>query len=573
MFEHMRMVMEVARQAAEIESATGYWPILGARFPAVEIDLDDWDGKEPALVDLAADVELRAAAVHLAWAVARAEATRATLDNDVDIPPSTTHVRESIAAFPVDWIESAHRFQWELDTAASFGDYERVVALLRAWRQKGMPDSFLPIALRMLFMMSSPNLKVDPVLSGAWDPSLAVLVDGWKPGGYYDLYSLVAWADCVQIEQLREKPTLDRPATLNDRVPRTKVRELSHWVAIVQDSIGTGDGLSVAIRAWTAYAMGLLDRRQDDFKLAGKLFEAVPLPDGAEGASSRSGRQLAAAVLAFEDGGAFEDALRAARFWASSGSDGSRLAWRKVAEIAIRQDQLDVAVEALLKAVEDEQGPADWRDPLIIELGLERMQGKNVERALRNAATESPFKVQGQLLAEWLLPWYGELAKESQQRFWHGLYAVSSPQVKENTGQSAWDVAGHCFGEALAMELKAAIFRPFFAEYPGLVIPADAVWPVVKSDHAPLGLVANALQQSVTGNTAIARKLSEWLLRNHPTLVGFLRANRDVLAKATRLRNDATHESLDREGVRALFVAVSAVLAALHPQTTARTRQ
>ena len=410
----------------------------------------------------------------------------------------------------------------------------------------------------MLFLLFAPARDTKPP-SGAWDPQLQ------RPGAeqLYRAYSLIAWAYALDTSLMRLPSKLDRPASLSDKIDRGNLRELRHWVDAAKDARALDGPEALAVQAWTVYALGLVDGRSEELERAGALYESAPdvsLPDGAE--ASIRWKRWQAASLAYQDAGALERALQAACRWAASTKDPSP-AYRKIAEICWRLGRFEEAMNAFENATGDAAAERDWQDSLILALGLEKLQGDAVARAIAHSASGSPFKEHGLELVAWFLPWVRLLGGQSRERLWFGLYTISSAEILANTGQAGWDAAGANFGESLAFELKGAVFKPFFQQHSDLALP-DQFWQRVHDGTGTLGQLVQILLQSRVPLTSAARTLRTWLEQNHPKLVDEISRNNKKLIQAHQLRDAAQHEQLNPDGVRELFETVCLALKAIH---------
>lgn len=520
---------------------------------------------EHHLEDLYSDLALRPAVVIFWWrAVTWLRGTYQLQSESDDVELELPPVHRCLDALSPSSIATPDQFRWEVDVAAALAHRSRVVRLLREWQSRGMPMSYLAIAVRALFLLCLPTGDTRPP-SGTWDPDLCF------PGAeqLYRGYSRLAWACAIDVPLIRVPSKLDRPARLRDDIDRASVRELRNLVNAAKDAGTLAEPEALAVQAWSIYSIGLLDARPEECERAGALYEAVPdvvLPNSTS--VSNRWKRWQAATLAYQDAGLIEPALRTARIWAGLSSERP-LVYRTIAELCWKLGRLEDAMQAFEKAIGDESGERDWQDSLILSLGLDKLQGDTVSRAITHAASASPFKEQGRELVAWIMPWFTELGEKARDRLWFGLYALSSPSIKADTGQAAWDNAGDSFGEALAFELKRVVFIPFFQEHSDLVVSGE--WEQIRAGRGTLGqLVEAVLQCREQPNHTTAKKLRAWLDSRRPGFIDVVSRNAQRLKRAYRLRGSAQHDSIKPVEVRELFDTAVVILAALHSRPPVR---
>ncbi len=552
----------LAEQSKAIEQSTGYWPVLG--HPEIKasgcIPTDTRDEAMEALPGLSSDLYLRPAIIHAWYQAAKYQAWVDTSEQGYDCAPDLGDLIRCVNALVPSAVGTPEQLRWELDVAASTGQSDRVVLLLHEWQLRDMPASYLPVAVRMLFFLFAPTDETRPP-SGAWDPALQL------PGAesLYRVYSVLAWAHALDVQSMRVAPSLDRPATLSDQVARHRVRELQRWVDAAKDARQVEAPEVHAILAWTTYAVALLDAQAAGAEKAGALYEGTPdirLPDSTP--LRFPWKRWQSASLAYEDAGALEKALKAAHGWVEFAQDPSP-AYRTIARLCEKLGRLEEALRAFEKAIGDTSGYRDWEDSFLLRLGLEKLQGDAVERALAQVAAGSPFKQQGAELVTWFLPWYPYLDEDAQLKLWIGLFIISSPDSRLNLGEGVWHVAGSNFGEALAFALKRAVFGPFFEQNSKLAMP-DKHWQLLRDNKGTLGNLITALLQCRNPVHPAAKTLQTWLGDHSPALVGHIGKNEVRLRNVIELRGKATHERLGQAGVQELFQTVCSALAAIHPR-------
>ena len=124
------------------------------------------------------------------------------------------------------------------------------------------------------------------------------------------------------------------------------------------------------------------------------------------------------------------------------------------------------------------------RTPLTLRLGLESQHGRQL--LLEAAAERASWAPVGHKLAEWTHPWFSLLCLESKKKWWTGLWLVSSPDAQANLdSQSVLEEAAAAFGEAVAMELRHSVFRPFLLDQPVSSPSGDSARRVGRREAGP----------------------------------------------------------------------------------------
>jgi tetratricopeptide (TPR) repeat protein len=557
-------IVRAAGQAETIRQETGFWPVLG--HPRVESigsamfsDGERAERFRTALEGSYLDKHLRPAMLAFWW---EALNLRTILD-DEDQKDRVQEYSEALfhcvdAVAPLS-IESDAQLRWELDVAATTRNLPRVLRLLDELRRRPNPEAFGEIAIRMLFLLTACNF-LEPLPSGTWDPAVQ------RPDyeGFYQVYSMLAWSVAMQPGRVRVSPPPNGPTTLRKDMAVSDVRAIRDWVELARDGGVAFSQEAAAIEAWSTYCLGLADGRSADVERAGTLYESAEdftLPGGQLDKPWR----WEAATIAYQDAGSLAKALSCVEHWAEL-APGDARAQRKLAELSWRVGNLEDAIDALVRAAADD-APSDraWEHTILLQLGLEKLSGDSSSKAIERAAERTPLKETGHRLSAWVLPWFDSLSEKAKQRFWFGLYAVSSPELLESTGQATWDNAGDNFGEALAFELKHRIIEPFSTEDArGKIDPRDEHWVRLANGRATLGELIECLLSSLRPTNDAARTLRKRLDAHHKKLLRELIDSEKDLRRLYRLRGAAQHGTVSEASVRDIFLLVCRVLAALH---------
>lgn len=557
-------IVRAAAQCATIREKTGFWPVLG--HPEVEpfetatfSDGESADRFRTALEGRYGEGQLRPAMLAFWW---QALHTRTILDDDDQadrVREYSSALRHCIEFVGPASIESDSQLRWELDIAATTRNVQRVLRLLDERKRRPRPDQFADTAVRLLFLLVACEFD-EPLPSGLWDPEIL------RPdfGGFYRVYSLIAYTVAMQPGRVRVPPTPNGPPTIRKEIVVPHVRAIREWLELVKDAGGSPKEETAAIEAWTVYCLGLADGRSGEMERAGILFENAPKFDWPDTDLEEKPFRWQAAAIAYQDGGASQKALACVERWATV-APNDMLAQRKLAELNWRGGRLEEALKAFERATASEE-PSDrtWEHTTILQLGLEKLAAETNVNAIERAAERTPLKVQGQRLAAWTLPWFDQLSDKARERFWFGLYAVSSPELLETTGQATWDNAGDNFGEALAFELKCRVFEPFAAESRSKIDSRDEIWIKVIRGYGTLGQLIECLLASLRPDSPPKHLLRARLYKHHKPLVAELTRSETDLRELHRLRGAAQHDTLAEAGVRQLFALVCRIFAAIH---------
>ncbi|HUE85829.1 MAG TPA: tetratricopeptide repeat protein [Vicinamibacterales bacterium] len=225
-----------------------------------------------------------------------------------------------------------------------------------------------------------------------------------------------------------------------------------------------------AVQSWCWFAQG--SAAQDSGKLneAGRIYLALPTFP-ADGGPVVSGS--AAATTCFALACNWSAATEAARKWIADAPKDAQ-AHRRLAEAHYKQNEIPEAVRTFEDYVRHRQGDDDdWESSLLMHLGLEVHARRSIAATLEAAAFSASIRPQGERLVAWFCPWFDSLSRKTKERWWVGIFSLSSPHVATEMESERWDVAADSFGEAVAFELKERVFAPFVADSPGLRPPDD----------------------------------------------------------------------------------------------------
>ena len=173
--------------------------------------------------------------------------------------------------------------------------------------------------------------------------------------------------------------------------------------------------------------------------------------------------------------------------------------------------ELDLACEAI-SVYEDyvrcrREGENDWEASFLLRVGLEYGSQQQRRAAIELAAFSARFREPAEALLSWFSDWFSRLTPNAKDRWWVGMFALSSPNISEELGDARWNEVGSSFGEAVTLELKARVFEPFARTYSGT---SDEHWKRVLNGRGTLGDLLRCLLQTQDCNSDPAKALAFW---------------------------------------------------------------
>jgi tetratricopeptide (TPR) repeat protein len=468
-------------------------------------------------------------------------------------------LRRYLASVTPD-ISSLPLLRWELYAAAVARDVTRVLALSGTWERHD-PD-FLDIqrlARTLLFLMMDRDMDFP---DWAWDfdvsrdSETAGLEAGW------DIIALLQACGVEHIEALwsvgqsghdsfREAPLVC--LSMLERLGPTRL---------------DADVVVSAIVAWANCSIAMIEGHIDSFRTAAagyrKLAHCAALPLGDVSQDFVRQRALRAATYCWVKAKDFANAERHAREWVAVAPEDAE-AHRQLAQCLYNQlripECLD-ALEAALRLREDDED--DWSSSLFLKLSLESRNSRRITEAIENTAFISQCRSQGEALTHWMSPWTANLCPAAAQKWWVGLHIVSSQLLQNDIGESsAREEAGAAFGEAVSVQVRHAVAKPFAAEISQQFTTAfkpDEYWSKFLAGKATLGNQLSCLLQTRNPNHELARRLQKWLATNARALSDHLRSKGNSMMILAELRGDALHDTITPERLRRLYDEAESLL-------------
>jgi hypothetical protein len=263
--------------------------------------------------------------------------------------------------------------------------------------------------------------------------------------------------------------------------------------------------------------------------------------------------------------GDLDSARDMAVFWTDVDKD-SPDAWKFRAET---ERQLDLeawagSYERFIQLSPDTD--TSWEHSELLRLVLESLDSSATDRALRALALEHADRsiVQEMLLWDWAT--FRELHQTTRERWWDGLVFVCDARVRNALRGAPWRYAGACFGEAVALELRARIFGPL-AMTPGFDRQAMSdrearIASAILSSKATLGTMIEALELANKDNTELGRLIERFLNQKHRPLRAILRSRQAIakLRAATYSRNEAVHGDISLEDAKCVYAEARSFL-------------
>jgi hypothetical protein len=188
------------------------------------------------------------------------------------------------------------------------------------------------------------------------------------------------------------------------------------------------------------------------------------------------------------------------------------------------------------------EGTNDWEPNLLLELGYRFKEHRERNTALHAAALSSFARPAGEAIIQWYSPWFPRLSKAAREKWWSGLFFISSPEVATQIPDDRWGEAAAAFGEAVTFELKTRIFKPFGSTHIATIAAADDQWKRAVAGTETLGGMIGCLAQAKHGSSVPGKQLNIWLVKV-PVFRQFIeRTPQGQLKKLKAVRGKGQHE-------------------------------
>ncbi len=457
---------------------------------------------------------------------------------------------------PVGLIDNARDLRWEIHAAATAGDPIRVVSLIHRLSSISHEYADEAIAAHILFCCVHPA-SFRPLTPSSLDPDIRM--PEWEHPEISELTTFIL----AFVTTARPKLPWQNPSDF-DADTRQNIAGLQAWLDRAE---ARGERLTPTqqgLAAWCRFALGSALRKANLLVDAANRYIATPahplLLDDPQ--LSVDKLRYGAATTCHARAGEWSLAADAARKWVTAAPTDAT-AHRELAKALHKLDRTLEATEAYEAYTRCRNDDADdWEATMLLKLALQVKNDTAVSLAIETAAMATPFKAQGEALSLWFEPWMSSLSPRAQQRWWAGLYYVSSPHIASDLGDARWDHAADSFGEAVALHLRDAIFIPFSQSHPTLA-PPNNHWRAVLSGRGMLGELIECLLQARIPQSVAAKALREWVDAHCRRLLPFLtKTDPKRLLELARLRGEAQHGSVTETQTRFVFEVAQALLAA-----------
>ena len=470
-----------------------------------------------------------------------------------DFAMVTDALRRFVSSVPVSALSDPLLLRWESHAAATAGDLERVLAIGRRFEDLGAAADYLGLAATTAFILLHPGSQ-RPFTPSRFDPDIRA--PKWNPVATDHLNYLYA--------------------TIVDPRPNLPLTDPEDFSASHRDALlvadaslsrlksGTGEltPTQQAIKAWFTFALGAATRDRGRLAVAGDAFLSVARHPLETDAFSDRPMLCRAAATCYARALKWPDAIVAAQEWCA-GAPNDAEAHRRLAESLYKDERIPEAITAYEDYVGlRKEGANDWEPNLLLRLGMDFLTQRKLAAALEAAAFSTVFRPQGETLLTWFSEWFPKLSNKARERWWVGMFTISSPHVAAGIGTALWDQAADCFGEAVAFELKERVFRPFAASQPTLKAQ-DEYWRRVLAGKGTLGEMIECLLQARVPLHPVAKELRKWLDAHQPALQKHLsKIQPHQLIALTKLRGQAQHgeASLTETETRAVFAEAGELL-------------
>jgi tetratricopeptide (TPR) repeat protein len=530
-----------AAQARIIENESGFLPAVDdTRLKAGEVFLwlpIEGDGPLDHLVakGRAGDAVMRAVVAATLYSL-----TRDNPSEGFEVLQST--LQRLATSVSVGTLVDPARARWELHLAASADSLERAVHVSRRLIDLDSTPEVRALAARMLFLLAHPSRpSLDVFEPSVFDPRIQR--PGSLPAEVCDLFTYLLATIIEKRGSLNwTDPTALQTSTLD------AVVDIEYLLKRVQSTTPLTP-TQRAVQCWCGFIQAAAVQDLDKLSEAGRSYAALPAFPAVAGPAPTG---TAAAAKCFAVAKNWSAATETAKRWTTEAPKDAQ-AMRRLAEAHYKQDEIPEALQAYEEYVRlREEGDNDWESSLLLHLGLEVQLHRNSAAALEAAAFSASIRPQAERLISWTHPWFDGLCQKARERWWVGMFVLTSPHVAEEIGAARWDQAADAFGEAVAFELKERVFRPFAES--ARIAPPDEHWKRALTGRGMLGQMIECLLQARQPNHPTAKQLSEWLAMNLPRLREHIRKTPPAsLLKFARLRGQAQHESVDETDTRQVF--------------------
>jgi hypothetical protein len=463
---------------------------------------------------------------------------------------------DAVALLPADQIDTAWRIRWELPFAASVGLWDRTRALVQQW--SALAPSEERDALTALARINF--LSVHPARSGAWD---------------FDWWSSYEGSQCSQIggllasvfaARLDDRTKLDSAPWL---LPRTmpadqfaRVLDAESAIAKLQDSGSVGAMLRF-VEAWCTAVAAVRLKNAERTRCAARSYALLARdPDPANPvfeAGDRARRMPAwSAAMLFHAIGDLDSARDMTLFWTEVDQE-SPDAWKFRAEVE-RQIGIDQWADSYERYIQlSPETDTSWEHSELLRLLLESRDRNTADRALRGLALEHADRPVVEEMLTWDWGAYSGLHDSTRERWWDGLVFVCDARVRTAFRRAPWRYAAACFGEAVALELRARVFGPLATtarfDRHALSDREGRIANAILNSKATLGTMVEVLNLASDAHSELGQLIERFLGQTHRPLRSYFQSKQAVarLRALTESRNEAVHGDITPEEAKQVY--------------------
>lgn len=469
---------------------------------------------------------------------------------------------DAVCLLPVDQIDTAWRIRWELIFAASADLWDRTQSLVQRWIAIA-PDresDALTALARVNFLSAHPSCNADWV-SDWWT--------SYEGATYSPVGELIA---SLYAAKLDDRGRLDSTGwSLPQTMPTddfARVLDAENAITKLQDSERPLSPMLKLVGAWCAAVAGVrlenVERVRDAARRYAQMARGSEMPVSLLDDKIRRLPAWSAAML-YRFAGDYDSARDMTVFWTEIDGE-SPDAWKFRAELE-RQISMDGWADSYERYVRLSPDTVNsWETSELLRSLLESRDRNAGDRALRALALEHADRsVVGEMLS-WDWAAYSRLHESTRERWWDGLVFVCDARVRKAFGRPPWRYAAACFGEAVALELKARVFGPLAMtsdfERHALSDREARIADAILGSRPTLGTMIEALDLANNANSRLGQVVDRFLSRKHRSLRAHFRSKQSVtrLRAATDARNEAVHGDIKPEEARQVYAAARAFL-------------
>jgi hypothetical protein len=473
--------------------------------------------------------------------------------------------RDAVCLLPVDEIDVPWRVRWELPFAAIAGIWPRVTALIQRWIALAPNEETQALtSLARINFLSVHPARTDDWVSDWWSP--------YEGSQYSHVGELLA---ALFASRLDARTRLDStgwsfPKEISDE-QFGRVLDAENAIVGLRRPIDSLSASGRLVSAWcTAVAAARLDnidRLREAAHRYGRLARDPDLPAPLFETQDSKSRRLPAwsAAMLFRSAGDLDSAREMAVFWTSVDGDSAE-AWKFRAELE-RQLGLEVWGDSYERYVQlSPETETSWEHSELLRLLLESRDQNAADRALRALAFDHADRPVVEEMLSWDWSTYPQLDQSTRERWWDGLVFVCDGRVRAAFRRAPWRYAAACFGEAVALELRARVFAPLAvtSEFQSqrLSDREGRLANAILSSKATLGGMVEALNLASTPGSDLGRVIDRFLTQKHRPLRAHFRSKQAVarLRAATDSRNEAVHGDITPEEAKQVYSEARAFL-------------